>query len=296
MSIAVSADDLRQLEQQVALALTERNTARLNIVGFGEVSVAIGWPTDSPVAVCKRMPPMTDSEFSAYASLVADYTEALQAIGLLVVDTSVLSIRRADKNIVYVVQPLLDADSLGHKVLAGADPDPDHPFLIALCQTIPLVSDRLSFDAQVTNFSWDGARLTLVDVGTPFRWAERGELLFDLDPFTPMIPAPLRGLIKRDLLKVIDRWKEPRNVAVDIVANLHREGLEPWMAPTITALNRELDGPPVTMAEAMAVYRQDFKTFPRLTRLQRLERRWQTSIRRKPYDFFISDTYRVGGR
>lgn len=295
MAEAVTGDELADLEKMVQGALAKRDTSELNVLGFGEVSVALGWPIDEPSHVCKRMPPMSGEQFAAYSSLVSSYVDGLRQAGQAVVETAVCSVDRGDKMVAYIVQPRLPKETLGDQVLLSSEPDPSHPFLAAVADSFGLVSQRLSIDAQVTNFSWDGETLTLLDVGTPFFWDDDGTLLFDLDGFTPMIPAPLRGIIKRDLIKVIDRWKEPRQVAVDVVANLYREGLAQWMEPAIFALSQAFpDEPAITRAEAMASYEDDRKTFPRLTKLQRTQRAWQTSVRRAPYEFFISDTFGDG--
>lgn len=289
---AVDASALASLEALVANALAAGTTDGLNLIGFGEISVALGWPVAAPSHVCKRMPPMTTAQFAQYKALVNDYVANLRAAGITVVDTTVMSLPRGDRHVVYLVQAMLQADSLGQNVLAAADPDPDHPFLIAVGESLAVVSDRLSIDAQVTNFSWDGTGLTLLDVGTPFMWDDDGGLLFDMEPYTPMISAPFRWAVKRDLAKVTNRWQQPRSVATDVVGNLMREGLTSWVEPTIIALNQALEGlEPISLDEAKALYEQDRKTFPRLTRLQRIERRWSTSVRRRPYDFFIHSTY-----
>ena len=83
--------------------------------------------------------------------------------------------------------------------------------------------------------------LTLLDVGTPFLWDSADVLEFDMDPFLVMIPAVFRSLVKRDMSKVVDRWRERRRVAIDVVANLYRERLDGWVDPMIVALNRTIE-------------------------------------------------------
>lgn len=289
----MNESDLKELDDLVVSALQRRDNSQLSILGFGEVSVALGFPADAPRLVCKRTPPMPRQHFDDYQSLVDRYVAELRSAGLTVIDTTVQAVERDGAVAGYLVQPLLPAATLGHNVLAAAEPDPDHEFLVALGQTLEVVSDRLSIDAQVTNWSWDGSTLTLIDVGTPFMWDQSGALQLDLKPYTPMISAPLRGVVMKDLTKMIDRWRAPRGVAVDVVANLYREGLDVWVEPMITALNRRLgDGvTPVVADEARAIYDEDLKTWPRLNKLKKLERAWQTGVRRRPYDFFIQTTY-----
>jgi hypothetical protein len=292
--IGMTGAELATLELAVSRALRARDDAALNVIGRGEITVALGWPTEAPRFVCKRITPFTESEFDRYARLVEEYVDLARAGGLHVVDTAVMATEHLRGVVGYVVQPLLEPGTLGDRVLAAAVPDPDHPFVAALAESLDLVGPTFSIDAQVTNFSWDGANATLIDVGTPFLWTDEGRLRFDMRPFARMIPAPARGLAVRELTKTIDRWSAPRGVAVDIVANLVREGLTDWVDPMLTALNRRLDPEhPITTEEAQRHYQADLKTFPRLARLQAVERWWQETVRRRHYEWFVWTMYDV---
>ncbi len=288
----ITADELARLEAEVTAALRRKDSSDLAVIGFGEVSVGLGYPADDPTHVCKRSPSMTPDQHVQYRDLVDRYVAELRAAGLSVVDTEVMAVPRNDKVVVYLVQPLLSEDSLGDRVLVEARPDAEHPFLAALAETLAHVSSSRSIDAQVTNWAWDGERPTLLDVGTPFLWDGAGRLQFDMTPYLPMIPAPLRRAARKDLIKVVERWRRPRGVALDVVANLYREGLEQWVPPTVAALNTTLDAADAISAEeGRLIYAEDLKTWPRLARLKRVERSWRTVVRRGHYDFFIQSTF-----
>lgn len=284
----ISQDELGALESDVAAALESGDRSKLNVIGFGEISVALGYPAADPHVVCKRSPPMSAKQLDAYTLLVGRYIDELADAGVLVAPTTVMSVVRSDSHIAYLVQPLLDSSTLGHKVLAAAEPDADHPFVAALADTIQVATDQLSVDAQVTNWSWTGDTLTLIDVGTPFMWDRDGELLLDMTPLTRMLPAPVRGVVSRDVVKIVDRWQTPRGVALDIVANLYREGLDDWVDPMVEGLGRTTGA--IDKAEAHKLYVEDGKTFPRIKKLQLIERAWRRSVRRRPYDFFVQET------
>ena len=153
----------------------------------------------------------------------------------------------------------------------------------------------LSIDAQAPNFAWDGTSLTLVDVGTPFVWDEAGTLRFDMAPFARMLPAPTRPFAVRELTKLVTRWNDPRRVGLDIVANLWREGIPEWVGPTVVALNRVLTHEPIAADEARAFYDEDVKIWPLLKKLQSAERWWQTTVRRRRYDWFIYSSFNSRG-
>ncbi len=290
---SLTAAELAGFDEVVRRALAAGDPSQLNVLGFGELSVSLGWPADEPRLVCKRLPPFSRDQLTHYEGVVGHYLKELSGGGLAVANTELMALERPDGRLTaYLIQPLFPAESLGHRVLSSADPDPDHPFLAAVGSSLELVTDQLSLDAQVTNFSWDGTRVTLLDVGTPFVWDRAGALQFDMDPFLVMIPAPLRAFVRRDMSKRIDRWREPRRVALDLVANLFREGMDQWVEPALVALNRVVGGDePMRVDEARALYDEDLATWPRLKRLQRVERAWQTAVRRRPYDFFIHTTF-----
>lgn len=292
MATGMTAEELADLEASVGDALDRRDETKLNVLGYGEISVALGYPVHRPLHACKRTPPLDNVQFEQYRQLVRRYVSELRAAGLAVAETDVHAVPRGDELIAYLVQPMLPPETLGHRVLQWAEPDPDHPFLVALGEALRIVTPSLSIDAQVTNWSWNGSRLTLLDVGTPFLWDDDGALLLDMTPFLAMIPAVTRPLIRRDLTRLTSRWREPRGVALDVVANLYREGLDHWVDPTIVALNEALgDEGGIAVEEAEAIYEEDLRTFPRLTRLKQLERIWKTRIRRRPYDFFVKTTF-----
>ena len=288
----VTQAELADLETVVVEALRNGDDSTLAVLGYGEVSVALGWPIEAPQFVCKRTPPFTPDQFASYRQLVTEYIAKLNESGVAVAETTIVPLERGDRVVAYLVQPMLDAASLGHNVLRASEPDPDHPFLAALGQTLQIVTPTLSIDAQVTNFSWDGSSLTLVDVGTPFLWDNGGQFRFEMKPFARTIPAPTRMLAIREMTKLVSRWNDPRRVGIDIVANLYREGIAEWVDPMVVALNRELaPSQPITAAEAEAFYQEDVKIWPLLKRLQAAERWWQTSIRRRHYDWFIYSSF-----
>jgi hypothetical protein len=65
-----------------------------------------------------------------------------------------------------------------------------------------------------------------------------------------------------------------------------------WVEPALVAFNRFVGGDnPMTTEEAEARHHKDVSTWPRLKRLQRVERAWQTRVRRRRYEFFIHTTF-----
>lgn len=290
--MSLNAQDLEQLEASVVDAFHSRDHSQLTIIGFGELTVALGFPSENPSYVCKRSGAMSNEQFDAYEELVTRYTSGLASRGLSVLDTKVIGLDREGDKVAYLVQPLLDASTLGHNLLNNAEPDPEHPFLVALGERIALADDRISIDAQVTNWAFDGTDMTLIDVGTPFMWDAAGRYEMDMTPSLVMLPAPVRSYVRRDLNKMLGRWQSPDGVATDVVANLYREGLEDWAEPAAIALSAGVAlAEPIDLDHARKLYEADLKIWPQLVRLKKAQRVWQSRVRRKPYEFFIQSTY-----
>lgn len=287
----LTQDEIEELDAAVVAALDARDNSGLHVIGYGELSIALGYPADDPVVVCKPTGPYTPSELDDYLRVMGEYLEALAAVGVSVVPTSLMSVERGDHVVGYQVQPRLEPDTLADKVLAAAEPDAEHPFLVALADIIGSLSNRVSIDSQVTNWSWDGETATSIDVGTPFFWDEHGTSMFDVKPLFRALPAPLRTFAMRDVEKLLERYQQPRNVAADVVAMLGRIGLDEWVPPALAAFNAELDlDTPIDEAEAHAIMAADLKAMPRLKQLQKVERAWVTSVRRRRYHYFVQPT------
>ncbi len=154
ISPLLTQDELEELDASVVTALEARDNSGLHVIGYGELSIALGYPADDPRVVCKPTAPYTAEELHDYLRVMGDYLEALAVIGVDVVPTSLMSVRRGDHLIGYQVQPRLDPDSLADRILAAAEPDAEHPVLVAVVEIVGLLSDRVSIDSQVTNWSW----------------------------------------------------------------------------------------------------------------------------------------------
>lgn len=287
-----TADDLLTLERTAEGAFARRSVDGLNVIGFGEVSIALGYPTDDPAFVCKRSPPLTPGQADRYRSLLVEYLEALDGLGVTVAESKLMTVAKGDEVVLYIVQPMLPTATLADNVLRGDEPSADHPLLVALCGALDTVGPRCSIDAQISNWSWDGSALTLLDIGSPMLWDDDGTTRIDLSPYMALLPRPIRGTVERDLMELTKRWQTPRGVALDLVANLYRVELEHWLDAVLEALNGAIEpDEPITAAEARVLFEDDLKTWPRMKRMAQLQRAWQTRVRRKPYEFFIQNSY-----
>lgn len=286
----IDPSDLARLEAAVERALVSGDECELTILGYGEVSLVIGWPFDAPVLACKRLPVFADAaSCSRYAAVVDDYVRALHEHGVDVLETEVHSCRTAGGGTTgFVVQPVVPSEMLGPNVLHAATPDPQHPFLVAMSDaTTGACSPTLGLDAQLSNWVWRDGRLRYLDVSTPFAWGDDGTLLLDLPVLVQSLPWVMRTPVRRLVLpNVIARYREPRAALLDFCGNLLKERLDAWVPAALVAAN-ERAAPAITESEVHKYYASDARLWDVMLKVRRLDRIWQRKVRRRPYRFLL---------
>ena len=64
----------------------------MRVLGYGEITLVVGWPSDDPVVAVKRLPPFSDARrLGAYADLLHRYLGILEDRGVAVVETELRS-------------------------------------------------------------------------------------------------------------------------------------------------------------------------------------------------------------
>ncbi|MFN8035495.1 MAG: DUF6206 family protein [Acidimicrobiia bacterium] len=287
----IDPEELRALDGAVTAALRTRDVSGLDLLGFGEISIVVGWPRGEPAFACKRLPPFRHrAAFERYAACVRAYVDALRDAGVGVVETALPSVPQADGRVVgYHVQPFVAAGALGTEVLRAASPDAAHPLVVAIVDAVTTVTtERLGVDAQLSNWVWRDGQAENFDLTTPLMLDEHLRPVFEFEPFLRSLPAVARPITSREMRSFMNRYLDPRTCLVDLVSNLPKEGLGAWVPAVLGAANARLDRP-VTIAEAEAFHRQDVKLWPLVLRLQRIEAWWQQRVRRRPYDFLLRE-------
>lgn len=312
MKAAGTVDDdavaaVAQLE--AALDPTAPEATGMDVLAYGEISVALVAPDCPALAglVAKRMAGFGDESRAArYADLVAEYTARLGALGVPVVPTTVVPVRRPDRGpVVYLLQPLLPAESLGDSLLRTADDAALAEAVTAVLGRVGAVLaanmrspyDELAVDAQLSNWSISATGPVLLDVGTPFiRRAGRHE--FDAEILLSAVPPGIRSWYRRKgtANQYMDDYFAARLVAVDLLGNFVKEGaidrlptgltaVNSWLAGAAADITGEFSGP-VTTSEVSEYYRADAATLDLFLRVRRLDR-WIRQRLRQPYDFVL---------
>ncbi|MEZ5116568.1 MAG: DUF6206 family protein [Candidatus Nanopelagicales bacterium] len=303
---------LRDLEAELDPAHPERVDG-LRVLAYGEVSAALVLP-GLPGWVAKRMSGLTDAAAAErYVNLVRSYLDRLADLGVDTVPTFPVTVDRAGQPpVVYLLQPLVAADRLGHAALAGADDAALGALVDAVLGRVDTVLAgneagglESAVDAQLSNWALTGEagpdgtpRLALLDVGTPFVRDGDGYRL-DVEIFLSAVPPGLRAYYrrKRAVEAYLDDYFDARTVAVDLLGNVHKEG-QPERLPVLLdavngwlAVHRPGDAA-VTAQEVSDYYRADADQLELFLRLRRADRFLRTRVLRGRYDFVLPGAIR----
>jgi hypothetical protein len=288
----IAAPDLERLEQTIEDALSTGDESALHILGYGEITTVVAWPEASGPHACKRLPVFDDaSRFSAYRSCFDQYLAALAASGIQIVETKLCPLDRPDHRVVaYCVQAALDPSTLAPAVLRAADGTAAQAVLSEVVDHIAqTVTPTVGLDAQLSNWATDpnGDGLVYLDVTTPLLRDADGRDLLDTELFMASLPAPFRPVVRRFMLDdILDPYFEHRRTALDLAANLHKEGLARWV-PDLTEIANVRLGTDLDVDEVARYYRSDARLWSLLQRARRVDRAWQRQVRRRPYPLLL---------
>ena len=284
----IDPDELGHLEHEVGRALDSGDDSALRVLGYGEISLVLGWPLDEPRWACKRLPPFPSAAGSRRVHRdPRGVPGRARRRGVHVVSTEVHRVALADGRLsVYCVQPVLPDDELAPAIV-GRGGDGADRLLVEIVETaIGAVDERVGLDAQLSNWAVTQGRLTYFDVTTPLLRRLDGSEALDTGVFLASLPWLLRAPVRRFVLPdIMERYHRPRTVVLDLAANLIKEHLEGGIEVVLAAA-ADLD-PRLTAEEVRADYRSDARTWSLLQSLRRADRVWQQRVRRRTYPFLL---------
>jgi hypothetical protein len=297
----------------------------LTVLAYGEISAALT-TEELPGLVCKRMAGFPDeASVSTYLDLVDEYLMELAAAGLSVAPTEVVPVHRPGRPpVVYLVQPRMDPQSLGHRQLRATDDAGLATVMRQVLDSVARLSHRsagrtdgveVALDGQLSNWSFSATapasppsqasaepvvpesaptQPVLIDVGTPFI---RRHGRHSLDARVILAPAPpgIRALLLRFVADSYqDDYFVPRTVALDLLGNFHKEGAPNRIGTGLEIVNEwlassDIPGPrdPITPKEVDDYYRQDARLLGIFLQARRADRAIRTKVLRRPYDFLL---------
>ncbi|MFK7918167.1 MAG: hypothetical protein AB8G14_08835 [Ilumatobacter sp.] len=291
--LTLSNDELEEIEAGFRQALTSKSFDGLNVLGFGELGVAFGFPTGEPRLVVKRVASHADPAIVQHGFDRITRYEALLAPHLRVTDSAHVTTTASNGWLApYIVQPLYPKHTIGDSVLADCEPDPEHPMVLALRDAAVAVAEagETVLDSQFSNVVWDDDGLLFFDTGSPFFVDADGEPLVDLGPAESAIPAPMRPIAKKLSVKVQKDLSDPSGNLAHAALSAVRVGQERWLDALLVAFNDSLDQP-LERTDVMEQFARIQKDMTNIKYLARAQRFWMTKVRRGSYDFFITDSF-----
>lgn len=289
---AISDEQLLAVERAVMDALHRRSVDDLQVLGFGEAGLALAWPGDGPRLVLKRLMSTDEPDASRHlVALIDRYRSAVEPhVVVAPTETRVIT-DDGGRSVPYMVQRLYAPDDLLENVLAAHAPDAGFPALVALRDAALAASEdgRQVLDSQPSNFAWVDDTLVFFDIGTPFLYDEDGPIL-EFGAMLETMPAALRPLVRREIGKVNRHLGTPFGNLEHAALGLVRIGEERWLDAAVACFNERLDEPldAATIAKRGETFRRQLRFFKQTMRIQRA---WATRVRRRRYDFFITDSW-----
>jgi hypothetical protein len=283
--------EVEAFEERLGVALRTGDTNGLDVIGYGEVTIAVKLSTDHGDFACKRLVPFSSRDAAERTvGLIASYVDQLAASGIDVLETETPILERPEGHVVYCVQPLLEKGTLGPDFIRGRTDDEIAQHVRRIFEHIRgSVTPSLAPDGQLSNWAFEGDRLRYLDVGTPFLRDESGHDLFDFTEQTRALPGPVRAIVNRFLLRgILDNYHSVRGQALDFLGNLIKEGLGDAFPPLIPIANEvfALDSP-ITEQEVRAHYKSDAQTYAFVQVARRADSWVYRNILRKPYPYLL---------
>lgn len=287
----VTRSEIEALEVQLDQAVRTEHTEDLVVIGYGEITIAVKLSTPRGDFVCKRLAPLSSQAVAErWASLIESYIEQLGANGIDVVETDIPVLESSTGHVLYCVQPLLSPGTIGPDFLHDKTAEDAMPYVRQIFERIRAsVSPVLAPDGQLSNWAFVGDRLRYLDVGTPFLRDEGGNELCDFKEVTQALPAPVRPIVNRFLLRgILDNYHSTRGQAMDFLGNLIKEGLAEIFPPLIPLANEVFDlSPEITEKEVRAHYKSDAQTYAFIQSARRVDRWFHRNILRRPYPYLL---------
>ncbi|MBF0120080.1 MAG: hypothetical protein HQK79_14700 [Desulfobacterales bacterium] len=285
----------------------------VKVLGYGEISTTFQIGGMDELAF-KRMPAFpTNIEGENYCKAVKEYCDILEAAKVCVLEYKFEQITNSDgENIVYIVQPRLEAETLGNEFIKKCSDEELNVVIYKVLYSIASIwrknkkdgpEEIVGLDAQISNwvfhkeiFNADSMPLYL-DISTPL-FRRNGKETLNTEFFLKSMPFFLVWIVKLAFLKeILDRYYDMRSVLIDISANFIKEGQIKRISSAIEIINRflkneasDLNIEPLSRDEVLKYYQSDKFIWSFLLGCRRLDRFIKTKLLCKKYNFILPGT------
>ena len=274
-------------------AIEVGDASSLCIVGYGEVTLAVGWPSNAPRWVIKRLPRFgSDAAFEEYRSALRDYCDALAERGVQVSPTYIYAAKRDGNIIAYLIQPFFEKSALLTEFMKMAGREEARAQLEKLSEIIRRgVDDKVGMDSALPNWAIVEGELQTFDISTPWIRDQNDRDRLSKELILSVYPWLARGLLRKFVIDtVFDDVHSQRLLMVDLGSNLLRWGNDAWLDDWIEIANRHAE-PPITQKEVIARLKSDKQVYPLMNRLRRFDRWWSQKIMGRSYVTLLPPKY-----
>lgn len=292
-----------------------RSLIPADVLGYGEMSTVLAIGERNLDLVYKRMPMFYgETELASYLALYEMYLAHLAQAGIRTIPAAVTSVRPANGNlVVYIIQEKIDHNSLAHRAIHSLQVGDVARLFGAILGEIGRIfaynkrhqgRAEIGFDAQMSNWSIAGYEgdngrlpddidLIYIDTSSPLLRLQGVEQL-DPELFLRSAPSFMRWVIRLLFLdEVMNRYYNPRQVVIDVLANLYKEkrvDVIPALVAEANTFLAESTGPepfePVTETEVGNYYREDARIWRVYLGARRIDRRLHRLLGR-PYPYVL---------
>ncbi len=288
--------DIEHLDATVEEAIRAGDPRGLRVLGYGELTLVIGWPPEQPALAVKRLPPFSERHrVDAYAGLLERYVELLRKRGLSVAHTELRSHPGPRGTVrAYLVQPLVPRERHLNVILQHAEGARARELVELVVENVHRCTDDVvGFDAQAANWWVENGSLGYFDISTPMVRDRDGHEQLDVALFLSVYPWIMRPVLARIAPGVMAQYHDARTVLLDFASNLHKEGLDHCVPALLDVANTRLENP-LSAGDVSRYFRQDKLLWALMQRLRLADRGWQRHVRRRPYPLLLAPRYRYG--
>ncbi len=259
MRVPMLGDELHLLEKRVRTALRKRRTKKL-----GGVPGPVVTTYRHEGFTCRRLPPLPPGRSHAYETLFEEHLIRLSKAGVVAVVAEPRVIPRKDGSVVvYVVQKAVPEEMQGAVWLAARAPGDaavTHVWDRILTLVFAAVRDGLGLDPRIHNWVVPRRDPQYLGAAVPLLRSSAGREELDLDIAFGRAPTWLRGLLGRFVLERLRApYYTPRTAILDLLADLQRRDLSPFVEPLLLMTNGRLgrQGLPAIKEKEIAARRRN---------------------------------------
>jgi hypothetical protein len=313
----INFDRLAEFEGDLDPQSPEKCRIGCHVLGYGEISTVFEIKDKSMEGLAfKRMSIFeTQEELDKYISAYMEYNRLLeQEIGLgLPPRGHAMLTNPTGRPVFYIIQGKLPSHSIGNNAIHLLNRQGVTTLFERILHELHKVWDfnhrqsifKVSIDGQISNwviedfdpgatlFSED-ASLSYIDTSTPV-YLHNGVEQFDPELVIRTTPRLLAMVIRLFFLEdVMARYYDPRQVAIDILANFYKDQRADLIPDLVSSVNRFFDNggkafdiEPIDEKEISDYYREDALIWSFLSASRRFDRFLYLKILRREYPYIL---------